>query len=88
MDAAGGAIQFVEHHADNAGASVVDELLNESGFVHEEEVEEASLPMREEYQGWARKRGQEAPLSHFFTKPVNLVKAIHLQQIPHSNPCA
>jgi len=53
LDAAGGAIQFVEHHADDAAASVGDELLNEGGFVHEEEVEEASLPMREEYQGWA-----------------------------------
>ena len=68
LDAAGGAIQLVEHHADDAAASVGDELLNEGGFVHGEEVEEASLPMREEYQGWARKRGLAAPLSHFATK--------------------
>lgn len=68
LDAAGGAIQFVEHHADDAAASVGDELLNEGGFVHEEEVEEASLPMREEYQGWAWRRGLAAPLSHFVTK--------------------
>ena len=34
MNATSGAIQFVEHHADDAAASVVDELANESGFVH------------------------------------------------------
>ena len=34
LNATSGAIQFVEHHADDAAASVVDELANENGFVH------------------------------------------------------
>lgn len=34
LDGAGGAIQLVEHHGNDAAASVVDELADEGGFVH------------------------------------------------------
>ena len=49
LDGTKAAIKLDEANGDDRGASVGEEFLDEGGFVHEEEVEEASLPMREEY---------------------------------------
>ena len=51
LDGAHHAISFVELHADNAAASVFDELEDEGGLVHGEKQGRASLPMRERYHG-------------------------------------
>jgi len=63
LDGTKAAVKLDESNGNDAAASVVDELFNESGFVHEEEVEEASLPMREEYHGWHEK-GALRPRCH------------------------
>ena len=55
LDGAKAAVKLDKSNADDAAASVGDEFFNEGGFVHEEEVEEASLPMRERYHGWHEK---------------------------------
>ena len=49
LDGTKATIKLDEANTDDAAASVGDELLDEGGLVHEEGVEEASLPMREEY---------------------------------------
>ena len=68
LDAAGGAIQFVKHHGDDAAASVVDELFNESGFVHGKK-QRKGVSARERTIPWlVREKGLSALLSHFVTK--------------------
>lgn len=71
LDGAHHTISFVKLHADDAAASVFDELEDEGGFVHGKKQRGASRPVKEEYQQTARKRGLAAPASHFVTnQPV------------------
>ena len=72
LDGAKAAVKLDKSNADDAAASVGDELADEGGFVHGKKQGRASLPMREEYQQRARKRGLAAPASHFVTKPARL----------------
>ena len=53
LDGTKAAVKLDKSNRDDAGASVVVKFFNKGSFVHGEEVERASLPMREEYQKWA-----------------------------------
>ena len=44
------AVKLDELHADDAGASVGDEFLDEGGLVHGKKQRRASRPVKEEYQ--------------------------------------
>ena len=74
LDGAHHAISLVNLHADEAAASVGDELEDEGGLVHGKKQRRASRPVREEYQQTARKRGLAAPASHFVTKRPSLTE--------------
>ena len=50
LDGAYHAISFVKLHADDAAASVGNELEDEGGLVHGKKQRRASRPVREEYQ--------------------------------------
>ena len=49
-------ISLVKLHADDAAASVFDELEDEGGLVHGKKQRRASRPVREQYHGWYEKR--------------------------------
>ena len=55
LNAAHHAISLVELHADDAGASVGDEFLDEGGLVHGKKQRRASRPVTERYHGWYEK---------------------------------
>ena len=55
LNAAHHAISLVELHADDAGASVGDEFLDEGGLVHGKKQRRASRPVKERYHGWHEK---------------------------------
>ena len=55
LDGAHHTISFVKLHADDAAASVFDELEDEGGLVHGKKQRRASRPVREQYQKWHEK---------------------------------
>ena len=63
LNAAHHAISLVELHADDAGASVGDEFLDEGGLVHGKKQRRASRPVRERYHG-GHEKGALRPCLH------------------------
>ena len=55
LDGAHHTISFVKLHADDAAASVFDELEDEGGLVHGKKQRRASRPVKEQYHGWHEK---------------------------------
>ena len=63
LDGTKAAIKLDESNGNNRGASVGDELLDESGLVHGKKQRRASRPVREQYHGWYEK-GALRPRCH------------------------
>lgn len=68
LNAAGGAIQFVEHHADDAAASVGDEFLDEGGLVHGFEIGKGFSARARSISGMPMKKGPCGPAVTFLNK--------------------
>jgi len=91
LDAAGGAIQFVKHYADNAAASVGDELLNESGFVHGFEIGKGFSARARSISGMPMTKGPLGPAVTFLNNQALLPSirdafALSLDRFCHSRP--